>query len=379
MKPLKQKAFLFLALFFFQALAFIKAEAGFVSWSGLGRLEAFYKKDYYADFLFAFQTQFHINDSLSFQTRFDLLGLKSSSSLKNFGESLVGNSALFHQRGYEFLSSSSDSKFPFVQPTQFYLDYKSEFFKVRIGRAPYHFGLGTHYFATNNPFDLWMSLPDQISVFFVYNNFYLQPSLFYKTQTNKKSLSALLQGGIEEENWDLAFLYEYQTDKDSPSFIEAYGKYTEKNWNLKSSLSYLFQSENSFALSLEAFYKLSTWKIPIDLQLKTGALNKEASFHPQYYLSHFLQDPLLQENVSGSLQNAVYFSPFLSFFFLEESLKVQPKMLLTYFFREKKNRSDFYLSGAYKIKDNLFFNLQAGAIYQTEWNLALLAQAAVSF
>jgi len=399
MKPLNRKTFVFFCLFFCQIFILPKAEAVFVSWSGSSRVELFYKDqaNHYADFWVALKPKIHINDGFSFQTRFDLLALDSSESPAHIGRSLVNHSGLFSQRGYAFLdSSSSDSFFPFFQPTQFYFDYQSEFFKVRVGRAPYHFGLGASYFATDSPFDFWMSVPDQISVFLVYNQFYLQPSLFYKNSENKKDLSALLEGGIEEKDWEVAFLYEYKRDKATHSFIEAYGIYKQKNWNLSSSLTYLLQSENSFALALEAFYKLS-FKTPIDLKLQAGALNKEARFHPQYVLNHFPQDRFLhnqiaQNSISSSspqneeeinrlsaIQNSIYVSPLFSAFFFEESLQMTPQVLIAYFLQEEELRYDFYLSGKYKAKDYLFFNIQAGAVYKKAWDLALLAQATVSF
>ena len=389
MKPLRQKIFVFFTVLCFQAFSSSKAEAVYFSWSGSGRLETFFKdqKNYYAHFFFAFNPKLHINDSLSFQTRIDILGLDKDSPWEN----LLGNSGLLHQNGYVFLyqdsKGSSKSSFPFIQPSQFYLDYKSEFFKVRIGRAPYHFGLGTSYFAENSPFDLWMSVPDQASVFMIYENFYLQPSLFYKTTTDKKIASALLQGGIEQDNWKAALLYEYEMDKNSRSFAEAYGEYEEKSWSLKSSLSYVFRSENSFALALEALYNISKFKTPINLELKAGALNKKAQFHPQYNLSLFLQnrwvkrkrvDESHQMN-STQIQDSVYFSPSFSMSFFEESLKLQPRVLFVHSFKTKQLRYDLDASGTYKIKENLFFNIQAGVTYQKKWNLGLLAQAAVSF
>ena len=392
MKPLRQKIFVFFTLLFFQAFYLSKAGAVHLSWSGSGRLETFFKDEnnYYAHFFFAFNPKLHINDSLSFQIRNDILGLEKDS----YWENLLRNPGLFHQNGYAFLyqgsTGSSKLRLPFIQPSQFYLDYKSEFFKVRIGRAPYHFGLGTSYFATNSPFDLWMSVPDQVSVFMIYENLYLQPSLFYKTTTDKNTASALLQGGIDQDNWKAELLYEYKMDKDSRSFAEVYGEYEEKNWSIKSSLSYLFRSENSFALALEALYNVSKFKTPISLEFKAGVLNKEAQFHPQYNLSLFLQNRwVMRKDLStedeshqmdfDQIQNSVYFSPSFSVSFFEESLKLQPRVLLFHSFKNNQSRYDLDVSGTYKIKDNLFFNIQAGAAYQKKWNLGLLAQAAVSF
>lgn len=389
MKPLQQILSLFFVKLFFLS---IPAPAGalYLSWSGYGRLEAFYQdeKNHYANVFFALKPELHIRDSLSFKSRFDFLGLESSSPW----DMLLRHSGRLHQRGYVFFykdfQNSSNSSFPFLVPSQFYLDYKSEFFKARLGRAPYHFGLGASYSAVKSPFNLWMSVPDQLSVFMIYENFYLQPSLFYHHLDNdKKTASALLEGGVEQEQWKLALLYEHKFESSARSFAELYGEYEEVNWGLKSSLSYLFQSENSFALALEGLYK-QRGKIPLDWQLKAGALNNEAQFHPQYQASFLLQNRWMREGLSvgedwqiasAQVQKFMYFSPSVSLSFYEESLKLEPLFLLAHSFEKDQFSYELNFSGKYHPKESLFFNLQTGVLYQKEWIFALLAQAAVSF
>ena len=385
MKPFKK------TLFVFFALLYLPTSAGAISmsWSGFGRLEAFYQDEsnHYADFLFTFQPQLHIRDDLSFQVRFDLLGLEKASPW----EQALEHSGLLHQRGYVFLykdfNDFSQSIFPFILPTQFYLDYKSEFFKVRVGRAPYHFGLGASYSATENPFDLWMSVPDQISVYMHYESFYIQPSFFYHGLSSEKSASALLQGGMDQENWKVALLYEYSFEKSTGAFAELYGEYEEKNWNLKSSLSYLFRFKNSFALAFEGLYNWPA-QIPLVFGLKGGALNKEAQFHPQYHPSLFLQNRWMREGLSikegyqmatAQIQNSLYLAPSLSLSFFEESLKLSPLLLFSYSFAENQSSYELNISGNYSPQESLFFNIETGILYQKEWSFGLLAQAAVSF
>ena len=384
MKPFKQIFFVFFVLLYLPS-----AKAIYLDWSGFGKIESFYqgKDNHSATIHFALNSKLHIKDSLSVQVRFDIVDLESSSPWKG----LLNNSSLLNQKGFVFLyqdfSSNKKSSFPFVIPSQFYLDYKSEFATVRLGRAPYHFGLGINYLATENPFNIWMSNPDQISVYMVYEKFYIQPSVFYQQTDLKKVLSALLQGGIEQEDWKAAFLYEYPFETESFAFAELYGEYEEKNWSLKSSFSYLFRSENSFALAFEGLYNWSTY-IPLDLELKAGVLNKESQFHPQYNLSLLLQNRWMREGLSvegnyniasAQIQNSLYFAPSFSFSLFEEALKIQPLFLLAHSFTEKEWSYEGNLSGKYKLQENLFFNLQTGVLYQKEWDFGLLAQAAVSF
>ena len=388
----------FLVLFAFFSSYPFKTEATYIDWSGSGRLEAFYHSEnhYYSDIFLTLNPHLHIKDNLSIQVRFDLKGLPSTSPW----EGLVENSSLLKQGAYVFLDSENSSSFPFFLPTQFYLDYKSDFLKIRVGRAPYHFALGTSYYATDNPLDRWMTVQDQISIFMIYENFYAQPAVFYNSSPSDKHATALLEGGIDQEQWNLAFLYEYKFKKETTPLAEIYGEYEKDRWNLSSAASYLFNSENSFALALEALY---TWSlsIPIDLGLKAGALNNQAQFHPQYHLTLFPQDYFAQnqklvseeqgqnssDNTSQktrelkpSLQDSLYVSPSFSVSFFQESLKLQPQFLFAYPFTQKASlRSDLYLKGTYQAQENILFRLQGGLIYQKKWNFSVLAQTAVNF
>ena len=399
MKPvqslLRTQMFLLVLLAFFTFSYPFKTEATYISWSGSGRLEAFYhsEKTYYSDLFFILNSHLYIQDNLSIHARFDLKGLPSSSPW----EGLVENSSLLKQGGYVFLDSKNSSSFPFFLPTQFYLDYASDFLKIRVGRAPYHFALGTTYYASDNPLDRWMTVQDQISIYMIYENFYVQPAVFYNSSPSDKHATALLEGGIDQEKWNLAFLYEYKFKKETTPLAEIYGKYEKNRLSLSSAVSYLFNSENSFALALEALYDWPL-SIPLELGLKAGALNNKSQFHPQYHLTLFPQDYFAQNQSEGnkqnpsdntpqkttelksSLQNSLYVSPSVSVSFFKESLKLKPQFLFAYPLTQKASlRSDLYLEGFYQAQENILFRLQGGLIYQKKWSFSLLAQTAVNF
>ena len=387
--------------FFFVSLFFSLAEAVNLSWSGSGRMEAFYQdeKNYYSSLYFALNSEIHITDFASFHTRFDIVGFepKESAFWKNI--LFQKRASLLSQSGFIFLyeedlDQNKTMPAPFVLPTLFYLDYEREFFKVRLGRAPYHFGLGTTYSAENSPFNLWMNTPDQISIYMEYQNFYLQPSFFHQIKDSfEGGLSALLQGGIERPDWELSLLYEYKLKKDENSFIEIYGEYQKQNWRAKLSSSYMFTESTSLFLAFEGGYFWPVAVFPVDLELKAGGLTGSARFNPQYNLSLILQNrwmkkiesPLDKEAfkkyqiAAAQLQESVYASPRLTFSFFEESLKLQPLFLLTSSLDGRRWIYEWDLSAKYKIYESFFLQLQGGALYEKKWVFALLAQAAASF
>ena len=384
----------------FVSLFFSAAEAVNLSWSGSGRMEAFYQdeKNYYSSLYFALNSEIHIIDSVSFHARFDIVGFEPKENA--FWKNILSQkrASLLSQSGFIFLyeEDSDQNKtmpVPFILPALFYLDYEREFFKVRLGRAPYHFGLGTTYSAENSPFNLWMNAPDQISIYMEYQNFYLQPSFFHQIKdSSERELSALLQGGIEQQDWRLSLLYEYKLKKDEDSFIEIYGEYQQKNWKAKLSSSYIFTESTNLSLAFEGGY---FWPavFPVDLELKAGGLIGSARFNPQYNLSLILQNRWMKKiesprnteafkkyQIAGAqIQESVYVSPRLTFSFFEESLKLQPLFLLTGSLDGKKWTYEWDLFAKYKIYESFFLQLQGGALYEKKWVFALLAQAAVSF
>ena len=346
-------------------------------WSGWSRLEAYYQKDhYYGAFAFALNSKLHIRDGISFNFRADLVDFQGDWEKFWKNPDLTKNP--YHQRGYVFLYKALKNKapLPFVFPSQFYLDYQGEFFKIRAGRAPFHFGLGANHSATQNPFSLWLSSPDQISIYMEYDSFYLQPSVFHYFSENH--FSALLQAGLSQKNWKASALYEHPFSQKSPR-IELYGEYEQALWNVKINSTY--SGKNSFSALLEALYRLNS-PSPIDLKLKAGWVSMR--LHPNYNIGLLTANRRMLKEAAdfyqiaqGKLEDILYFSPYAVFYLLEKNLKLEPLFLLAY--HKDQFQYEWDLSGQYKIQDSLFFDLTAGALYQKNWSFGLLAQAAVSF
>ena len=351
--------------------------------SGWSRLELYYQNDqkYYGDLAFVLNSKLHIRDSISFNFRFDLIDFEGD------WESLWKNpnltNSLFHQKGYVFFYEDSKNKaFPFVFPSQFYFDYQSEFFKFRAGRAPYHFGLGANHSAGSDPFSLWLSAPDQISVYMEYNSLYFQPSVFHSFSDEKNHFSGLLQAGFSQKDWELSALYEYPFSSD-PSWIELYGEYKQALWNVRLSGTYVIENQTSFSVLLESLYQLNKPRL-IDVKLKAGWIEGSVKLHPNYNIGLLLANRQIFEDsesgyliAEGRLEDILYLAPHITFYLFEKNLKLEPLFLLAYHKDQIHYEGDF--SGRYQFNDNLFFDLRAGALYQEDWSFALLAQAAVSF
>ena len=278
----------------------------------------------------------------------------------------------------------------FIFPSQFYLDYQEEFFKVRLGRAPYHFGLGTHFSASNNPFEQWMSLYDQLALHIEYESLYIQPAVLhnrdFSTEDSEETLLGIIQAGIQKENWKLSALYQISFQEDS--LIELFGEYKKANWDLKASSSYALKKGNHLSLAFEGKMKLPV-PIPVQLELKTGGVSGDLAFHPNYDLALLFWNRWMTENkvetqypyqiAEKQVQKGIYFSPRAVFSFLNDSLQIQPLFLLARSLEDKKLSYELDLKARYQLDDNLFFSLTAGALYTQKISLALLAKTAASF
>ena len=388
----------FTALFFLLLFFSHFSRAVSFDWSGWARLDSYYQYEdessYYGNFHFVLNSDVFIRDNLNFKSRLDLLPFfKEKDWLENF--QLLGSA--YRQTGYIFLykeeGKKRGSEFPlaFILPSQFYLDYQEEFFKVRIGRAPYHFGLGTTYSATKNPFEHWISLYNQMSLHLEYSSFYLQPTLLHDLSldsVDKGQFLLALQAGLERPSWKVSALFRHSFQKDS--FIELFGEYRKSNWDLKASSSYIFKTGDPFSLALEGKMKMY-FQIPIQLELKAGALSGDIAFHPNYDLALLfwnrwmgdggtLDRPYPYQIAEGQAQNGIYFSPRVLFSFLDEALQVQPLFLLAGSLEDKKLNYELDLKTKYQWDETLFFSLTAGALYSRQkFYLSLLAQTAASF
>ena len=389
MKPFKT---LFYSVFLF--FPFQLSFALSFDWSGWVRLDSYYqhKGNYYGDFHFALNSDISITDNLSFKSRWDSLPLLKG---KSFVESylLLFERAYYRQTGYVFLykegQKTAQSELPFIFPSQFYLDYQEEFFKVRLGRAPYHFGLGTTYSATGSPFKHWMSLYNQLAFHLEYTSFYVQPALLHNIGSDsllKGELLAVLQAGFSQKDWTISALYQHSFKEDS--FVELFGEYKRLDWDLRASSSYAFKKGTHFSLAFEGKMKLPA-QIPVQLELKAGGISGDLAFHPNYDLALLFWNRWMMEEAlgqypyqidGGQAQKGVYLSPRVLFSFFNGALQVQPLFLLARALdKDEKFSYELDLKAQYKLEDNLFFSLTAGALYTQELSLALLAQTAASF
>ena len=391
MKPLK-------ILFCYFLLLFSSHSSWAVSfdWAGWARLDSYYQHEggYYGDFHFVLNSDIFITDNLSFKSRIDLFPFfEEKDLLENF--QLLKSA--YRQTGYVFLykeeGKKRQSEFPlaFILPSQFYVDYQEEFFKVRLGRAPYHFGLGTTYSATNNPFEHWISLYNQMSLHVEYNSFYLQPAILHGPNLDSSvegQFLLALQAGLLQPSWKVSALFQHSFQRDS--FIELFGEYRKASWDLKASSSYAFKAGNHFSLALEGKMKLQI-QVPIQLGLKAGGLRGDIAFHPNYDLAllfwnRWMSDKETSDSLypyqiaEGQAQNGIYFSPRAVFSFLDEALQVQPLFLLAGSLEDDELYYEIDLETKYQWDENLFFSLTAGALYSHQkLYLSLLAQTAASF
>ena len=388
MKPLK----IFICYFLFLLPLHFSQAASF-DWSGWTRLSAYYQKEdnYYGDFHFVLNSDVFISDNLIFKSRLDLFPFFKE---KKWTENLQILDSSYRQTGYVFLykekGQKRKSEFPlaFILPSQFYLDYQEEFFKVRLGRAPYHFGLGATYSAANDPFSHWTSLYNQVSLHIEHSLFYLQPALFHDVSLDSSlegQFFLAFQAGLLKADWKASALYRYDFQE---SFIELFGEYKQTNWDLKAGASYLFKPGQNFSLALEGKTKWHL-KVPIQLELKTGGASGDIAFHPNYDLALLFWnrwigsqtvDAYPYQIAGGRVQKGIYFSPRAVFYFLEEAFQIQPLFLLAGSLEDKSLSYEFDLQARYQRAENLFFSLTAGALYsKQQFYLSLLAQTAASF
>lgn len=349
-------------------------------WSGWTRMESYYQhpSNYYGTYNLVLQPKIQVIDSLDISGRLELRSLKGSA----FSSSLIDR-----QTGLLFLykegSDKRDLKIEslYLGLSQMYVDYQSEFFKLRLGRAPYHFGLGTSHSASLDPSQHWITIYNQALLYVEYSDFYFQPAIFYQGEV---SFLGSAQAGISKPYWKAELLY--QNDFEKYSFIELFGKYKKTDWELKASASYVFDKETNASLALEALFPFFV-KIPFQLEIKSGGIvGENLAFHPNYDLALIFWNRYMSSGEGESLQVAhhqlhsgLYFSPRLLFSFWKNQLKVRPLFLIAGELDEKKLNYEFDLEGFYHPGENVFFSLKGGAFYSEELHFALLAQAAVSF
>ena len=373
-----------LSLFSFLLFSFSSWSLSF-DWSGFTRIEAYYQDPkvhkHYANYHFVLQPRIHVIDGLNILSRFELISFKE--------KELFSSSPFYRQTGLMFIygegSQQKDLEFssPFLGISQLYFNYETDLFKLLLGRAPYHFGIGTSYSASQDPFQHWISVYNQATVYFEHSKFYFQPALLHQ---EIGSFLGIAQAGILDTHWKVEALY--QNDFKDSSLLEVFAYYKHVNWEIKSSLTYVLEQEMNMALALEASVDIPS-SFPLKLEVKAGGAVGGFAFHPNYNVALLLWNRDIQDiEVSseetfqvaqGQIQNGIYFSPSLLLSFLNDNLKIRPLGLFSRDLKEKVFHYELDIEAMYRLDGSLFLSLKGGALYKKEFQLALLAQAAVSF
>ena len=357
--------------------------------------------------------EIHITDGLGINLRADFLsdkpqrGQKTPPGINSQGGNLFvyGEDSQHKPLGWE----------PYFLPyvSQFYISWQEEFFKVRLGRAPYHFGMGLDYSATENPFQRWISVYNQALVYLKYDPFYLQPALMFEGD----ALLGLIQAGLQREKWEAEALFRYDFDQKAP-FVSGFGRYERETWEIKASAGYLFEGSNNINGAL-------AWgmDIPADFSVRVGLSAGGAlgnlKLHPNHNPALILWNRFMEapDKPTGALPpghasqpsslkpapeegqtaevSKLFYKPLApvarlskgayarahaQFSFWQDSFKIKPMAVLARDFEKDQFNYELDLEGIYKIEENLFFSLQAGLLFhKKDLHLALLAQTSASF
>ena len=377
-------------LFLFLFLSFPVFSAS-VDWSGQARFESYSQFQYtggnYGLYYLALDPTVHVLDGLSLTLRAELREERQKGFTKKTPH-------YYRQSGSIFFHKNEDTglRTPDVRVSQVYLDFQSETFKIRIGRAPYHFGMGTTYLATSSPFLHWISSHYQLSFYADIYGIGFQPAVF--VDNNYGVL--LSEFSFKQETWQVEALLQYDfssfindtvKDEDKRNLAELYGKYEKENLNVEGSLTYLIKEETSFLASLEGKFRLPFKSFSLFAELGLGGTYGEASFHPDFNQALLFANKQILEDKDQTLQasegvisKTYYLVPRLDFAFLEESFHIRPQVL----FATEDGKSFTYeldMEALYAWNETLFFTLQGGVLFQKDLDpeAGVLAQAAVSF
>lgn len=404
------RTFFVLFLFSFSC----KGKALSFDWSGWARVDGYYQNssshNYYGGFYLTARPEIHIIDGLNINLRADFLQPEEQRAFSSASPGLNSQQGLLFVYGEDSQHKPLGWK-PYFLPyiSQFYISWQEEFFKARLGRAPYHFGMGLDYSATENPFQDWVSVYNQAVVYLQYKPFYLQPALLFEEDV----LWGLMQAGLQKEKWEIEALFRYDFDQKA-SFVSGFGRYEQETWDIKASAGYLFEGDNNINGVLSAEID-----IPADFSLRVGlkaagalgSLKLHPNHDPALMLwnrfmtareqegtlppGHTSNDPSLKQPslpqaetifyqpapvAKEGLSKGAYAGLYAQFSFWQDSLKVKPLAVLARDFARKKFDYELDLEGIYKIEENLFFSLKGGFLFhKKDPHLALLAQVSASF
>ena len=377
-------------------------------WQGFSRVEFYHSqtpkdKFNYGNFHTVLKPRIQVVDGLSVYGRLDLFPLKHMLTETEAFTKLEGSFAerqtgLVFVQNSKMLSLKKEDTLLMLSLSQFYFTYETDFFKFQLGKAPYHFGLGVTHSAETDAFDHWITHLDQVSAYFEYFQFYVQP-LVYRWGSK---LYASVQGGMTQENWGVEAFYRYDVDT-SETFAEVFGRYNHPLFDGRLSVSYFFEEALKLGVAFEGAAFLPH-PFP-QLEIKAGYASEGFYFHPNYDVALLLwnrqthvssahpkdkQDELKsllvsfldmgEEIVAGRVNGVAYFSPRVSFSFVDDSVQVQPVVSVGYDLTDNDLYYEADLNLKYSLENNFSVSLQGGALYgDGEIFYGVLSQATVTF
>ena len=353
-----------------------------MDWSGFMRGEFYAQKserNMYGNYHLVLQPELQIADRLSVVSSLELA--------PSYDENFFTPSFLERRAGVIFfhrpsLGEDLNSSSLLLNVSQLYVNYGSEFFRFRFGRAPYHFGLGITYNDGRDPSHYWFSSFNQIALYLEYSAFYLKPVLLQ----DQDKLLALIQVGLKNSLWKLEGLYRYDQSL-SQGFLEVYGEYLKNRWDAKISVSYLFTDELTVGVAVEGSVKTSL-PIPSRFEFKGGMASKNFSFHPNYDVAFLMWNRLISRTENSAkillqdvqVNDVAYFSPAWRVNLHNNRLSLRPAIVLGWLLTDKAPHYELDLKAQYDFSRNFSISLTGGLLYKNKKSdYGFLTQAAVTF
>ena len=362
-----------------------------LDWTGFARAEAYAGRSpedrSYGLYHLALKPEIQLIDGLRVFGRLDLHSSQSRALFPPASEFRSAGAVFFRSPG----GKAGDYAPLLLELSQFYISYETEFFRLQLGRAPLDFGLGAVYSAERSSFERWLSLGDQISLRLEREPFYLEPAFVRQRGAETGRAFGLLQGGIAGGSWRLEGFYRHGL-KDFPSAAEIFGEYKKPDWDVQSSLAWVFQDSAGKAPAIGAAVEGGA-KIPAALspraELKAGFATKGFSFHPNYdaallFWNHYFDGEGKEGEVfaeEGRISGGAFVSPRLVFSALEGGkLKIIPAFAARHDFQSKSFDYEIDLQASCSLEGGFAVGLEGGWLLKEKKSFfGLLAKAAVTF
>ena len=408
LKTEKMPYFLKVFIIFCGSMPFF-ANAFTVDWSAQARMEAaFLEETPYFAFRSFFKPQVQVIDGLNLFIKTELAHFPSpgNTSFIKSQEEIQNKWVLFFGEPLLSFVSTKKGSFPrnFLKISQAYLTYENEFFKILMGKAPLHFGLGLTYLDREDFFSQWTSEISQMSLYLEFLNYYLKPQLILGSYNSlEDQIKGIVQGGVHLKQMKLEGFYQYAL-RSKKGQVEVLGEYKESSWDVQLSMSYLMEETDSknFALAFEGrksffgegdpqwevklgyassdFYFPSNYNVGLLFRNRVFFSSSEES---SFLRELFLENPKLKEVFESrkgiSLHNEAYFSQQVHLHFLNNQLRVSSQVIGGMSFPEKRKNYEGNVQVLYQVKEDLQFRFQMAGGFENEWIYGVLGQAVVDF